>query len=582
MKINVFIITILSVLCLNVSAQTPKGFHDYFHLENLYTYDHIGAPWSIEKDHLIVLDDGQNSFLLKKDFNCGNLIIETAFDVLMSHEHSRGGVAFRISSGSQSNQLNGYFAGITPKTNTIFLAKIVNGNETILAKSEIEEKAYGGWLRVKANGTRIRVYFNNVLKIDTNDGSFSTGRVGLRVFRARLDAATLVTVENMDAKQEIIKGGDWNYLAFNSDLKKALTLQAQRGETFGPTNMIVTNFSVLKDFVDDKFGHITNTYDRASAIYDWIINNLYYDRDASSRTPVKVLSTFPLDVFEKRVTNCTGYASLFASFLNLSGIPAILAGGPTDQGGNMHYEGDHIWLEAFIDGQWRLMDPTFDSSNDFRAGKKNNRPNNNQWKYFDTSLADFSKVHRINRYFFRTLGSETPLGDLDSDTDIAKRKFDTPKGKTEWTINQVMQNKGTFYWRCAMEEWELAPDTKSNLPGNVVFNEIAASNNNKWKMTKAGVSNEGNLLVYIQHVSSNRNLKLIDGEDRIGTYIHLAEAGQQGTPFELVVKDNGSLQVLSPLRGVIMRAGNEANARLQRVSTRYDVLMTRFHFVIAD
>jgi hypothetical protein len=572
------VIAAMNLFGISLWATNPKGFHDSFNLGSLASWDRIGAPWSIEENLLTNSDDGQNSFLLKKNFECADFIIESGISMLRSHQLSKGGIAFRVSSELQSSQLNGYFAGITPSTNTIFLSKIVNGNETVLAESTIPDKAYGGYLRVKANGSRIRVYFNNEMKIDITDATFSAGRAGLRIFRAHLESGWIVAVENTDPNQEVINGTHWNYHAFNSDLKDVYTQQAKRSEVFGPTDMIVTNFSVLKNFVDKNFGHINKPYEKAAMLYDWVINNLYYDRDAATRPSRRVLSALPLDVFEKRVTNCTGYATLLASFLNIAGIPAILSGGPTDQRRNMNYEGDHIWVEAFIDGRWRLMDPTFDSFNNFKNNQKVDRPNRNQWRYFDVSISDFSEVHRIDRYF---LGNDTPTGDLDTQEDIDARQLNTPKGKTEFLLNNLIKNNGAFYWRCASDIWELAPDTRNQIPDNVVFNAIASSSNNKWALTKAGVSKDGNLLVYIQNEASKRYLVLA-GDDKIGTYLKLAEPGQQGTALELVVKDNGSLQVLSPLRGVIMRGGNDANARLQRVSTMYDVLMTRFRFVDAE
>lgn len=575
MKKVFLVIAAINFFGFSVWATNPKGFHDSFNQGSLGGWSQTGAPWSIEADLLTVSDDGQNSFLLKTDFECSNLIVESVLSVLQSHQFSKGGIAFRAN--QRNGKISGYFAGITPATDAIFLSKIVDGTETVLAEATISKEAYGGYLRVKANGSQIQVFFNNQKKIDITDATFSTGKAGLRIFRGRLESGWVVAEENSNPTQLSINGNDWNTLAFNSHLKQVYTQQAKRGQTFGPTHMIVTNFSVLKNFVDNNFGHINKPYEKAAMLYDWVINNLYYDRDAATRPSRRVLSALPLDVFDKRVTNCTGYATLLASFLNIAGIPAILSGGPTDQRRNMNYEGDHIWVEAFIDGSWRLMDPTFDSYNNFKNNQKVDKPNRNQWRYFDVSISEFSEVHRIDRYF---LGNDAPKGDLDTQEDIAARQLDTPKGKTEYLLKNLVNTNGAFFWRCASDIWELAPDTRNQISDNVVFNAIASSSNNKWTLTKAGVSNDGNLLVYVQNEASQRFLVLA-GDDKIGTYLKLAEPGKQGTALELVVKDNGSLQVLSPKRGVIMRGGNDANARLQRVSTMYDVLMTRFRFVDA-
>ena len=215
------VIAAMNLFGISLWATNPKGFHDSFNLGSLASWDRIGAPWSIEENLLTNSDDGQNSFLLKTDFECSNLIIESVLSVLQSHQFSKGGIAFRAN--QPNGKISGYFAGITPATDAIFLSKIVDGTETVLAEATIPKEAYSGYLRVKANGSRIRVYFNNEMKIDISDTTFSAGRAGLRIFRAHLESGWIVAVENTDPNQEVINGTHWNYHAFNSDLKDVYT-----------------------------------------------------------------------------------------------------------------------------------------------------------------------------------------------------------------------------------------------------------------------------------------------------------------------------------------------------------------------
>jgi len=84
-------------------------------------------------------------------------------------------------------------------------------------------------------------------------------------------------------------------------------------------------------------------YGKARALYLWILENIELD---DSNEPFK---RGALEVFEKEVGTEEEIGLLYASFLRSIGIPARMATGE----GMAH---KHIWVEVFINGEWRIMD----------------------------------------------------------------------------------------------------------------------------------------------------------------------------------------------------------------------------------
>ena len=84
-------------------------------------------------------------------------------------------------------------------------------------------------------------------------------------------------------------------------------------------------------------------YGKARALYLWILENIELD---DSNEPFKRNA---LEVFDKEIGTEEEIGLLYASFLRAIGIPARMATGA----GLAH---QHIWVEVFINGEWRVMD----------------------------------------------------------------------------------------------------------------------------------------------------------------------------------------------------------------------------------
>lgn len=84
-------------------------------------------------------------------------------------------------------------------------------------------------------------------------------------------------------------------------------------------------------------------YGKARALYLWILENIELD---DSNEPFKRTA---LEVFDKEIGTEEEIGLLYTSFLRAIGIPARMATGA----GLAH---QHIWVEVFINGEWRVMD----------------------------------------------------------------------------------------------------------------------------------------------------------------------------------------------------------------------------------
>ncbi len=91
-------------------------------------------------------------------------------------------------------------------------------------------------------------------------------------------------------------------------------------------------------------------YGKARALYLWILENIELD---DSNEPFKRTA---LEVFDKEIGTEEEIGLLYASFLRAIGIPARMATGA----GLAH---QHIWVEVFINGEWRVMDINHEYTN---------------------------------------------------------------------------------------------------------------------------------------------------------------------------------------------------------------------------
>jgi len=146
---------------------------------------------------------------------------------------------------------------------------------------------------------------------------------------------------------------------------------------------------------------IEKDYDKARAIHEYVANTLYYDTDYAKHIRPSTFVTAE-EVFDKKIAVCEGYTNLTVALLRAVGIPSVFVEGYALGVGNTANDWDkadlassnHAWVEAYVDGKWIIMDPTWDSKNTYSEGKKI-QMETDFYRYFDVSQEMFSATHFV-------------------------------------------------------------------------------------------------------------------------------------------------------------------------------------------
>src|SRR5687767_10334973 len=100
---------------------------------------------------------------------------------------------------------------------------------------------------------------------------------------------------------------------------------------------------------------------RAAAIYEWVSRNVAYDVN-SYRLGIDDFSD-PVSVYRKRSAVCKGFVALYQRLAAEAGLSAVhvrgFAKGFDYVFGMPTKKPNHAWVAVHIDGQWRLVDPTW-------------------------------------------------------------------------------------------------------------------------------------------------------------------------------------------------------------------------------
>lgn len=108
--------------------------------------------------------------------------------------------------------------------------------------------------------------------------------------------------------------------------------------------------------------HFSSETDRIKALFSWMTFNISYDLGQ-----VEILSRFEnLDEFvtytlKNKKAVCQGYAEVFTAVCGQMGIKALTIHGYNKVDGRLKTDLGHAWNVAWIDGKWRLFDPTWGS-----------------------------------------------------------------------------------------------------------------------------------------------------------------------------------------------------------------------------
>jgi len=100
--------------------------------------------------------------------------------------------------------------------------------------------------------------------------------------------------------------------------------------------------------------YTTDTASKVDIIYDFVVNNIVFDRDFANKVSSGEIESYSPDP-ERTLSSgkgvCSDFASLIVAMLRSQGVPAQMVYG--------NAEGIfHAWVNVYIDGNWTLLDPT--------------------------------------------------------------------------------------------------------------------------------------------------------------------------------------------------------------------------------
>ncbi|MDR1754292.1 MAG: transglutaminase-like domain-containing protein [Eubacterium sp.] len=151
---------------------------------------------------------------------------------------------------------------------------------------------------------------------------------------------------------------------------------------------------------------LTDDYQKARALSNWVSENIYYDIDAS-RGIITEANVSLKGTLASRRSICGGFAGLYAALLESIGLETLnLKGGVMTLSGSNGAVCDyqdlpyvtvvHEWVAFWYEkeNRWVYTDPCWDSSNRYENGRY--KKGITAIKYFDISPLAFSQDHRVD------------------------------------------------------------------------------------------------------------------------------------------------------------------------------------------
>lgn len=107
---------------------------------------------------------------------------------------------------------------------------------------------------------------------------------------------------------------------------------------------------VLRNIINDDF----TDNQKALAIYEWLLTNCIYDKEALDENHNKEYRCYFLEgVFFDHLAVCDGISKAFVALCNIEGIKCVQATGYSAQNGI-----NHAWNKVLLNGYWYIVDPT--------------------------------------------------------------------------------------------------------------------------------------------------------------------------------------------------------------------------------
>ena len=176
-------------------------------------------------------------------------------------------------------------------------------------------------------------------------------------------------------------------------------------------------YDPITDEAKNVVNGLVNDREKLKAIYDWVTENIYYNYDMLNGTAPML--TLAYETYCNKNSVCAGYANLTAEMCIAVGIPCrvvtgFAAGVDTKNTvdkvwelyrkylndndlkafrDNVRQYENHAWNEAFVDGEWIILDTTWGSNNEIYPSSRGMIKAPHTDAYFDPDFEWFSESH---------------------------------------------------------------------------------------------------------------------------------------------------------------------------------------------
>ncbi len=205
-------------------------------------------------------------------------------------------------------------------------------------------------------------YVTFELYVNAEDATLSTvtNEYNINILpKTAVGETTLSYQKGSGDKIDYFKGNEYEVEVSTSD---QLYYVAQLGLKPVPKegSAAATVYTAVKKVMDSIVSVDMSDRERVIAIYDWLVNNVYYDYNAANAADIRVNdAAFRLEgVFgigttgSRNIALCDGYAKAFTLMTWMADVPSKKVSGIVESGG-------HAWNIVFVEGEWTLVDATW-------------------------------------------------------------------------------------------------------------------------------------------------------------------------------------------------------------------------------
>ena len=180
-----------------------------------------------------------------------------------------------------------------------------------------------------------------VLKVHVADPAITIDEV--------VEDGFLQRVEYLDDKTAIIRLGDYETPESDGDIEAFLK----------PTSLHPSDDPRLHALAEEIRATLPDTADKR-ALVGGLLSFVSSYIETVPESPYAYNTTSVFDILENRTGDCTEHSQLFITLARAMGIPARDATGYVYTGDDGAPSlGGHAWVEAYIDGRWIGLDPTW-------------------------------------------------------------------------------------------------------------------------------------------------------------------------------------------------------------------------------